>query len=258
MLVQLQHLMIFFHNINFVELLQSPFFTFVDRSAGFCPHHHQNSDSAVSTWRGERDAIKMEPPDFWLGLDSDVVPADVGLRLQHQQQQHHHHHHHHRHHHHGCNVTCRAVPGEVEAIIMEINHRLIRRGARWENASQGWRRSVWTTSHFRCCAVDPNNTSPHSSHLPTLTILHAIIHTWLERHLHYKTLCLCSFPQQWHPPRNINNIFCKLWIPLLVLSTLIFQDIKSLSWLGTHQYILRLSAQYSIQPASIFSATLLL
>ena len=133
---------------------------------------------------GEGKAIIMEAFDLWLGLDSDVVPDDVGLRLQHQHQQHHHrhHHHHHRHHHHyhhhGCNVTCRAVPGEVEAIIMEINHRLIRRGARWENASQGWRRSVWTTSHFRCCAVDPNNTSPHSSHLPTLTILHAIIHTW--------------------------------------------------------------------------------
>ena len=134
--------------------------------------------TVLSALWGEGDAILMDASDLWLSLDSDVVPDDVGFRLYHY---HHHHHHlhqqHHHHHHHGCNVTCRAVPGEVEAIIMEINHRLIRRGARWENASQGWRRSVWTTSHFRCCA-HPNNTSPHSSHLPTLTILHAIIHTW--------------------------------------------------------------------------------
>ena len=96
----------------------------------------------------------------------------------------------------------------------------------------------------------------HTHHTYPLSQFSTLLST-LERHLHYKTLCLCSFPQQWHPPRNIINIFCKLWIPLLVLSTLIFQDIKSLSWLGTHQYILRLSAQYSVQPASIFSATLL-
>ena len=97
----------------------------------------------------------------------------------------------------------------------------------------------------------------HTHHTYPLSQFSTLLST-LERHLYYKNLCLCFFPQQWHPPRNINNIFCKLWIPLLVLSTLIFQDIKSLSWLGTHQYILRLSAQYSVQPASIFSATLLL
>ena len=54
MLVQLQNLMILFQNINFVELLQSQFlFTFVDPSADFYSHHHQNSNSAVSTWKGQ-------------------------------------------------------------------------------------------------------------------------------------------------------------------------------------------------------------
>ena len=197
---------------------------------------------------GEGKAIIMEAFDLWLGLDSDVVPADVGLRLQHQ-----HHHHHHHHHHHGCNVTCRAVPGEVEAIIMEINHRLIRRGARWENASQGGD-ALCGQRLTSDAALWIQITLLHTHHTYPLSQFSTLLST-LERHLHYKTLCLCSFPQQWHPPKNIINIFWTYNPTSNSQYSYMKISNSSLQWL---QNILRLLAQYSIRPALILSATFLL
>ena len=94
----------------------------------------------------------------------------------------------------------------------------------------------------------------HTHHTYPLSQFSTLLST-LERHLHYKTLCLCSFPQQWHPPKNIINIFWTYNPTSNSQYSYMKISNSSLQWL---QNILRLLAQYSIRPALILSATLLL